>query len=118
MGKYVAVKGCVVMAQNGIGNYTLGNESNVLKIEGKGAYLDKTTVSVSGYTDSILSGGSGSGVFNATATKMKSEGKSVLVEGDQATVTVMGTMISSGSPGSESITLKIQNAGQTKVKAE
>lgn len=127
--KNVVIEGCqfsieVGGAVIGAGNVNITSPSStnsevVLGVLSKGIYAGQMAVSVAGYTDSAISGGTGSGTISPSATKMKIDSQAVVLEGDSGQVVLSGTNPQSGSPVSGyTVTVKIISAGQSVVKAE
>ena len=120
MTKPVAVEGCTLTLSPGTGTATITSAASTkAKADGKGVYRGTLQISISGYTSSVITvagSGSGSGTLDGTSQTTKVEGQTVVLEGDQATITVNGqaTAGSSTVPASEPVTVTIQNAGQNK----
>lgn len=117
--KYVAVEGMTVTyGENSVASSTLGPASSVTKVDGNGVYAGMLSISVSGADNGVNTGGSGSGFFIPGSSYCTVDHQKVLIEGDEATIVVEGTIKESGLPASWNVTAKIQSAGQTHVKAE
>ena len=117
----ITVGGVVIGTGNVSINSLASANSKAIISEGvkKGIYTSPLSVTVSGYTDASISGGSGTGVINSTALKNKVDGSAVMLEGDSGEVVLSGTNPQSGSPVTGyTVTVKIISAGQTVVKAE
>ena len=119
----VAVVGCTVTLSPGEGNKQITTQASLkVKADGKGVYFGPIDVSVSGYSDSVITvPGSGSGTITIqpSAQKVKVEGKSVILEGDSGDAMIDG-MAQQGTAQvavKSKVTAKIQVAGQVKVKA-
>lgn len=85
----------------------------------KGIYTSPMSISVSGYSDSAISSGSGTGVINSTATNSKIDGQAIMLEGDSGEVVLSGTNPQSGSPVTGyTVTVKIISAGQSTTKGD
>lgn len=95
-----------------------GQPSAVLRADGGAVYTDGVviTIPVGATNGSCTSTVAATGNLMATATKIASKGKPPIREGDEVTV---GGIAGSNSNGSctLSVTVFVQNAGQTKVKA-
>jgi hypothetical protein len=122
--KSLAVDGCELKLSDGSGKISITNQpSTKVKADGKGCYYGKIEFSISGYTGTnIINGdGSGSGSISGGSKNVKIEGKDAVLEDDESeTVTISGTK--PGPNGSkisttDDVTVKVQSAGQSKVKA-
>ena len=121
--KNVAVVGCTVTLSPGEGIKQITTQSSLkVKADRKGVYFGPIDVSVSGYSDSIITvplSGSGIITIQPSAQKVKVEGKNVILEGDSGSAMINGmaqqgqTQVSVQS----NVTAKIEVAGQVKVKA-
>ena len=126
---YIAVDGCTLEFQNGGGPnsaITINPQqlSSTTKAGGKAVY-NTLKFTISGYTGqniTVSESGSGSGEITASATKVKADGKAVILEGDvSASITITGLM--PNPYGSGTVTayatevVKVTKAGQDKVKA-
>lgn len=121
--KNVAVVGCTVTLSPGKGIKQITTQASLkVKADRKGVYCGPIDVSVSGYSDSVITvPGSGSGTITIqpSAKKVKVEGKYVILESDSGSALING-MAQSGSTQtavSNKVTAKIEFAGQIKVKA-
>lgn len=119
----VAVVGCTVTLSPGEGNKQITTQASLkVKADGKGVYCGPIDVSVSGYSDTIITvPGSGSGTITIqpSAQKVKVEGKSVILQGDSGSAVING-MAQQGTTQvavTSNVTAKIAVAGQIKVKA-
>ena len=121
--KNVAVVGCTVTLSPGEGNKQITTQASLkVKANGKGVYCGPIDIAVSGYSDSVITvSGSGSGTITIqpSAQKVKVEGKNVILEGDSGTATINGLKWSGDKQvaASNTVTAKIEVAGQNKVKA-
>lgn len=121
--KNVAVVGCTVTLSPGEGNKQITTQASLkVKADGKGVYFGPIDVSVSAYSDSVITvPGSGSGTITIqpSAQKVKVEGKFVILEGDIGSATISGKaqVGQTQVDVTNTVTAKIQVAGQTKVKA-
>lgn len=119
----VAVVGCTVTLSPGTGVAQITTQASLkVKADGKGVYCGPIDVSVSGYSDSIITvPGSGSGTITIqpSAQKVKVEGKSVILQGDSGSAIINGLAQQGTSQVSvpSNVTAKIEVAGQIKVKA-
>ena len=121
--KNVAVVGCTVTLSPGEGIKQITTQASLkVKADRKGVYFGPIDVSVSGYSDSIITvplSGSGIITIQPSAQKVKVEGKNVILEGDSGSAMINGmaqqgqTQVSVQS----NVTAKIEVAGQVKVKA-
>ena len=85
----------------------------------KGIYTGPMAISVSGYTDGSISGGSGTGVINSSAQKVTVDTLPVILEGDSGDVVLTGTNPQSGAPVSGyTVKVKVISAGQMFVIGE
>lgn len=87
-------------------------------IDGSGVYTSPLPIIISGYTDTSISGGSGTGVINSSAQFNTIDGDLVMLEGDNVDILVTGVKPGTDTPTTKTINVKIQSAGQDKVKAE
>lgn len=119
----VAVVGCTVTLSPGEGVAQITTQASLkVKADGKGVYCGPIDVSVSGYSDSVITvPGSGSGTITIqpSAQKVKVEGDFVILEGDSGTATINGMAWSGQTQvkAQSDVTAKIEVAGQVKVKA-
>ena len=122
--KNIVIEGCqfsieVGGAVIGTGNVSVTSLASInskINIGGlsKGIYAGPMSISVSGYTDSAIAGGSGTGVINPSAQFNKIDGQPVVLEGDSGEVVLTGTNPQSGAPVSGyTVKVKIISAGQT-----
>ena len=91
-------------------------------IDGKGVYFGPIDVSVSAYSDSVItvpSSESGTITIQPFAQKVKVEGKYVILEGDSGSATISGKaqVGQTQVDVTNTVTAKIEVAGQSKVKA-
>ena len=121
--KNVAVVGCTVTLSPGTGAAQITTQASLkVKADGKGIYFGPIDVSVSGYSDSVITvSGSGSGTITIqpSAQKVKVEGDYVILEGDSGSAMIDG-MAQQGQTQvavKSKVTAKIEVAGQVKVKA-
>lgn len=121
--KNVAVVGCTVTLSPGEGIKQITTQASLkVKADRKGVYFGPIDVSVSGYSDSIITvplSGSGTITIQPSAQKVKVEGKYVILEGDSGSALIDG-MAQQGQtqvPVKSNVTAKIEVAGQVKVKA-
>lgn len=127
--KNIAIEGCqfsieVGGAVIGTGNVTVTSTASLnskVNIGGiaKGFYAGPLAISVAGYTDASIAGGSGVGVINPSAQKVTVDHLPVILEGDSGDVVLTGTNPQSGAPVSGyTVKVKILTAGQTFVIGE
>lgn len=121
--KNVAVVGCTVTLSPGEGVSQITTQASLkVKADGKGVYFGDIDVSVSGYSDSVITvplSGSGTITIKPSAQKVKVEGKYVILEGDSGSALIDG-MAQQGQTQvavKSNVTAKIQVAGQVKVTA-
>ena len=121
--KNVAVVGCTVTLSPGTGVAQITTQASLkVRADGKGVYCGPIDVSVSGYSDSVITvPGSGSGTITIqpSAQKVKVEGDYVILEGDSGDAMIDG-MAQQGQTQvavKSKVTAKIEVAGQMKVKA-
>lgn len=127
--KNIVVDGCTLEFQRGGGPNTAisinpNQLSSTTKAGGKAVYntLKFTVSGYSGQDITIEESGSGSGEIIATATKVKADGKVVILEGDESLeFTITG--LKPNPYGSGTVTayatevVKVTKAGQDKAKA-
>ena len=127
--KNIAIEGCqfsieVGGAVIGTGNVTVTSTASLnskVNMGGitKGFYAGPMAISVAGYTDASIAGGSGVGVINPSAQKVTIDHLPVILEGDSGDVILTGTNPQSGAPVSGyTVKVKILTAGQTFVIGE
>lgn len=121
--KNVAVVGCTVTLSPGTGVAQITTQASLkVKADGKGVYFGPIDVSVSGYSDSVITvplSGSGTITIQPTAQKVKVEDDYVILEGDSGSAMIDG-MAQQGQTQvavQSNVTAKIEVAGQVKVKA-
>jgi hypothetical protein len=93
--------------------------SEKVKAQGKGVYkkeLQVTIASGSGIAGSCVLVAPVNGKIDPTAIKVKAEGELVMREQDGATIDAQG-QTPQGAPCNLSFNIRIDNAGQTKVRA-
>lgn len=110
--KNIAVEGCTLSEPTA---QITTPASTKVKADGKGVYSGPLTISISGYSGQGIEVGTGTDTLQPTATKVKVEGKMVILEGDQVTITVTG-QTPQGASASVPVNVKIQDAGQSKAK--
>ena len=121
--KNVAVVGCKVTLKPGKGVAQITTQASLkVKADGKGVYCGPIDVSVSGYSDSVITvPGSGSGTITIqpSAQKVKIEGDYVILEGDSGDAMIDGLAQQGQAQVAvkSKVTAKIELAGQVKVKA-
>ena len=121
--KNVAVVGCTVTLSPGTGVAQITTQASLkVKADGKGVYCGPIDVSVSGYSDSVITvPGSGSGTITIqpSAQKVKVDGDYVILEGDSGSAMISGkAQVGQTQVDVQSkVTAKIELAGQSKVKA-
>lgn len=127
--KNIAIEGCqfsieVGGAVIGTGNVTVTSTASLnskVNMGGitKGFYAGPMAISVAGYTDASIAGGSGVGVINPSAQKVTIDHLPVILEGDSGDVILTGTNPQSGAPVSGyTVKVKVLTAGQTFVIGE
>lgn len=81
------------------------------------SWFEKISLSLSLVQTAVITdgNGTGSGDILPTSSKVNENGKKVLRKDDQVSITCSGT--AGGSPVTDSVTVTIQNAGQTKAIA-
>ena len=103
----------------GSGSVSVTNQpSNKVKCDGKKAFFNSIIISISGYTGQGITGGSGAGAIMGGAQHTKIEGMPAVLEGDESQpILITGTStVYPYNPMSVSDTVKVANAGQSKVK--
>ena len=122
----IAVDGCTLQLSAGTGSISITSQpSQKIKCDGKGAYKGQIQFSISGYMGTNITNGDGqgSGSISGTSRCVKIEGQTAVLQNDTSeSVTINGTKPSSSGSGTEPavdvITVKVSDAGQSKVKAE
>lgn len=123
--KKVATTGCTLTVEPSLGSLGVGGAATLVsgysiktKVGGF-VLLDGATFSVIGVTapGGYTQPAPALGTIPASATKVRSEGSPVILEGDSAEVNVPLVQVSSGTPMQVSMTVKVQVAGQLDVRA-
>ena len=123
MGKFIAVVGCsfsfVNPAHSGTVTVT-SSPSTKVKADGNFVYTTPLSITITNGSDGSITNATGSGVINATATKVKVEGIFVMrVDDISVPITMTGTNPSPPPPTATYVTtVEINDAGNTKTKAE
>lgn len=119
MKAFYAVQGCQLQIMSGAGVATITTAPSIkLKAGGKPVYTGPLTVSVTGFSGSVVTGGGiGAGTITPTSIS-KSEGKGIVREGDTSQPITISGLNASGSPATEVTTVKILSAGQTAAGGE
>ena len=121
--KNVAVVGCTVTLSPGEGNKQITTQASLkVKADGKNVYFGPIDVSVSDYSDSVITvplSGSGTITIQPSAQKVKVEGNYVILEGDSGDAMINGKAQQGQAQVDvqNKVTAKIEVAGQVKVKA-
>ena len=118
--KNVATEDWEYKFSEGDGSVEVQNQPSLkVKCGGKGAYFEKIKVKVSSFSISnVISGGSGEGEIKGSAQKLKIEGQPAVLEGDESEKFGVIGVDPAGHMITYYVTIKVQSAGQTKVKAE
>ena len=122
MGKNIAVSGCELEDETGGGTVRITSPASTKVLaDGSGVYFGNVAISVSGSDGGGAIGdgnGAGTGTITGTGTNVDGGGPALL-EGDTATVTVIGTTTSGNvvTPSSAPVTVKVKKAGQQVVIA-
>lgn len=116
---FYAVQGCQLQIMSGAGVATITTPpSTKLKANGKPVYIGPLTVSVTGFSGAVVTGGgTGTGTINPTSIG-KTEGKGIVREGDTSQPITISGVNASGSPATEVTTVKIVSAGQMVTRGE
>lgn len=119
--KYIATEDCEWEFDSGTGTVTITDGiSEKVKADGKKVLIGTVTIAISDYAGKGITGGSGVGTLDASATKVKAEGKAVVLKGDESgDIFVTGTNTAPPPPRlTVMVKVKVKKSGQTKVKAE
>lgn len=125
MAKSWVVDGCELELSKGDGDIEISTkpEKDVFagkKDDPKKVYAGSLGFTISNYQDdSITDGnGAGGGVINGTSVNL-ANGKKILLEGDNVSVTLVGTSTTGTKtdPAESTITVKIGKAGQSEVQS-
>ncbi|MCQ2086678.1 MAG: hypothetical protein MJZ37_01180 [Bacilli bacterium] len=128
MSKYWVVEGCEFefpVGSNGNVDIETDPENDVFagpKDDPKKVYAGSMSIKISNYESLIVTNkdGYGESFINGSSVN-KANGKNIILEGDSVTVTINGTAYYSSSDPkhkvTESVTVKISNAGQSEVKS-
>jgi tetrahydrodipicolinate N-succinyltransferase len=116
-GKLAAVEGCTLTLSSGAGVIQIITPASAkVRASGKGVYFGALQISVTGFSSEKVDVGAGTGVLNPTATKAKSGGYAVRAGDESEVITISGTK--GNSSATDTVTVRITDAGQTKLKAE
>lgn len=123
MAKYIAVNGATLKLSSGTatGKEITSTPSSNSKIEGNGIYSGTINIAISGFVGSTVAvqTGGGSGTINGTASKVKVDGNSVVLKGDESGDILITGNYANGNPGAqETIKVSIDDPGQNLCKAE
>ena len=119
----IAVDGCTLQLSAGTGNISITNQpSQKVKCDGKGAFKGEIQFSISGFMGTTITNGDGqgSGSISGTSQSVKIEGANAVLQNDTSgSVTLTGTMTTQTGPVTvtEVVTVKVSDAGQSKVMA-
>ena len=119
MGKNVVVEGCSFSFSFGTGTVNIVSEaSKKAKCSGKGIYTSPLQITVSNFTDgTTIAEGAGGGSITGSSTKATSLSIPVVLEGDNAEISITGVNPYSGVEVVKLVIVTISNAGQSEVKA-
>jgi hypothetical protein len=117
--KLVAVVGMTLdCTENGTA-IPASSPSTKFKPEGKGAYLQGVIIAVTGASKDSCSGASGAGSMPvASKTKCQVWNSSVMTEGDEVTINVIGLEPDAQTVCNFTVDVEITDANQTKVKTD
>jgi hypothetical protein len=118
--KEIAVEGCTFKVTGATSSSVTNNgiASTKVKAEKKGAYSGGIPISVTASISGTCEGASGTGTISPTALKTKIENSLVNRQGDSVSIAVSGGVTPGGSSCGFTVSVEIDNPGQTKVKAE
>lgn len=122
--KEIAVEGMTLEPDDPLVSATIsitGSSSSKSKAEGKGIYKDNLSISVSAITKppaTVPDSGPYTANFSSSASKVKVDGNLVLLDGDETETINATPKLPNGTPNPISFKVKIQSAGQSKVKAQ
>lgn len=123
--KSLVVKGCTLQLSAGTAQKIkiTNDPSKKVKCDGKETYFDKIVFEIKNYTGTNITNGDGMAegcIISGSAQSVFVEGGSALLENDESEeITVIGTQPAPGGgsrPAQDIITVKVSNAGQSKVK--
>lgn len=118
MTKPIVVEGCQLLCSAGQGTISITAGQTSLKAKAGGKAIYKTMAfTITNYVGGAITDGNGTGAGSIIATSIhtKVEGNRVFLEGDvSASVSLSGT--ASGFPATAVDVVRIQSAGQTKIK--
>ena len=118
MSKFIAVQGCTLTTDNATAQATIiDTPSMKVKAESKGVYKTPLTVQVVGATQgNFAQTASSVGNIESTAQKVKADNILVILEGDKTNTPVQCPASDpNGATTTISVTVTVQQAGQTKV---
>lgn len=116
--KYIAVEGCTLTTDNATAQATIIDSPSVkVKAGGKGVYKTPLKVQVAGATQGSFTQTAPSvGSIESTAQKVKADNVFVILEGDKTNTPVQCPASDpNGATTTISVTVTVQQAGQTKV---
>ena len=116
--KYIAVQGCTLTTDNVTAQATIIDSPSVkVKAESNGVYKTPLTVQVVGATQgNFAQTAPSTGTIESTAQKVKAENILVILEGDKTNTPVQCPASDpNGATTTISVTVTVQQAGQTKV---
>ena len=116
--KLVAVQGCTLTTDNATAQATIIDSPSVkVKAGGNGVYKTPLTVQVVGATQgNFAQTAPSTGTIESTAQKVKAENILVILEGDKTNTPVQCPASDpNGATITISVTVTVQQAGQTKV---
>lgn len=116
--KDIVVQGCTLDCT--FAQITTSPKTDV-KCGGKSTYAGDLNIKISSYSSSVITvtgSGSGSDTLHPSATHVKIKGEPVALKGDSVTITVNGKAYAGQTTidVSESVIVKISNAGQSVVQ--
>lgn len=129
MGKNWVVKGCSLSLSKGTGEKKIADSSKPMsdvfagpKNNPKEVYAGTITIEVKNFTSPIVTNGDGKGSGTITGSSVnKADGKNIVLEGDSCTISISGTAFYSQQdpkhPVTDSVTVKIEDAGQSEVSS-
>lgn len=114
--KPIVVDGCIITTNNATAQVVIKSVVSNKVSAGSGIYKSPLEIQIVGATLGSLSQTTPfDTAIQTTATKVFVENTLCMLEGDNLSTSVPAIDTSSGSTGSISITVKIENAGQNKV---
>lgn len=117
----IAVEGCTLQCTAGVGTVKINTlPSEVVLLDGKKAYRGTLNISISNYTDSVVTKASGKGAIKPNALYTKIDGELAVLE-TAITEEIIVTGVSTEDPdvtATSKTKVKVVTAGQTDISGD